>query len=173
MSISLFDTTVTNYLQILNATEGVLAKGKAYCEENGIDIGEIVEMRLIDDMNPFRFQVISVAHHSMGALKGLEAGEFSPPAGYGEPDYAGLQELVNQAKSTVESYDRETVESFSGKTITFKLGNNELPFTAENFVNSFSLPNFFFHATTTYGMLRMKGVPLGKLDFIGSLRLGV
>lgn len=173
MSVSLFDASVTNYLQILNAIEGVLAKGKSYCEENNIELKEIVDMRLISDMNPFRFQVISVAHHSMGALKGLAAGEFSPPSGYGEPDYAGLQDLVSQAKATVESYDRETVESFAGKTITFKLGDNELPFTAENFVNSFSLPNFFFHATTTYGMLRMKGVPLGKLDFIGALRLGV
>ena len=97
MSISLFDATVTNYLQVLNSTAGVLEKGKSFCEDNDIDLSAIVETRLIEDMSPFRFQVISVVHHSLGALKGLDSGEFAPPAGYGDPDYAGLQALVNQA----------------------------------------------------------------------------
>lgn len=173
MSISLFDATVTNYLQVLNSTAGVLDKGKSYCEDNGIDLSSVVETRLIEDMNPFRFQVISVVHHSLGALKGLAAGEFAPPAGYGDPDYVGLQDLVSQAISQVGSFDAETVNGWAGKTLTFKLGGNELPFTAENYVLSFSLPNFYFHATTTYDVLRMKGVPLGKRDYIGALRMGV
>ncbi|MDA0273235.1 MAG: DUF1993 domain-containing protein [Proteobacteria bacterium] len=173
MSISLFDATVTNYLQVLNATAGVLEKGKSFCEDNGIDLSEVVETRLIEDMNLFRFQVISVVHHSLGALKGLDIGEFAPPAGYGDPDYAGLQGLVNQAISQVGSFDAEVVNGWAGKTLTFKLGSNEIPFTAENYVLSFSLPNFYFHATTTYDILRMKGVSLGKRDYIGAMRMGV
>ena len=55
----------------------------------------------------------------------------------------------------------------------FKIGGNELPFTNENFVQSFSLPNFYFHATTAYDILRMKGVPIGKLDFLGAMKMGV
>lgn len=107
-----YDITVPNYLQILNAVSGVLEKGKAHCEENGISLDDIVATRLIDDMNPFQFQVISVVHHSEGAMKGYESGEFAPPNGYGEPDYAGLQSLV-------------------------------------------------------------QGVPLGKRDFLGAMRMGV
>jgi hypothetical protein len=80
---------------------------------------------------------------------------------------------LSQAISQVGSFDAETVNGWAGKTLTFKLGSNEIPFTAENYVLSFSLPNFYFHATTTYDVLRMKGVPLGKRDYIGAMRMGV
>lgn len=173
MSLSLYDVSVASYLQTLGAVKNVLEKGRTWCEENSIDLSDVVEKRLIADMNPFRFQVVSVAHHSLGALKGIEAGEFAPPSGYGEPDYAGLQSLVDETIKTVERYDRDRIDSLLGKTIIFRLGSNELPFTAENFINTFSLPNFYFHATTTYDILRMKGVPLGKIDFMGRLRMGV
>ena len=162
----------SSYLQVLAAAERFLEKGRAHCEENGIDLEEVVNTRLYEDMHPFRFQAISIAHHSMGAMKGLEAGEFAPPDGYGEPDYAGLQALVTQAKETVAGFDAERVAALEGGSLVFKLGGNEIPFTAENFIMSFSLPNFYFHTTTAYDILRMKGVPLGKRDYIGKLRMG-
>ncbi len=56
--------------------------------------------------------------------------------------------------------------------MVFKLGKNELPFTNRNFLLSFSLPNFYFHATTAYDILRMLGVPLGKRDFLGNMKIG-
>ncbi len=172
MPVPLYDISVATYLQALGAVDGFLEKGKAHLEENNIDLQEVVDTRLYPDMNSFQFQVISVAHHSMGSIKGVEAGEFSPPAGYGEPDYEGLQQLVKEAKATVESYDADKVASFEDNTVIFKLGGNELPFTAANFVMTFSLPNLFFHAATAYDMLRMKGVPLGKRDFMGQMRMG-
>ena len=69
--------------------------------------------------------------------------------------------------------DPETINALAGKTVIFKLGANEMPFTAENFALSFSLPNFYFHATTAYDILRMKGVEIGKMDFLGKMRIGV
>ncbi|MBL6692218.1 MAG: DUF1993 domain-containing protein [Pseudomonadales bacterium] len=173
MALSFYDITVPNYLQILNAVSGVLEKGKAHCEENGISLDDVVATRLIDDMNPFRFQVISVVHHSEGAMKGYESGEFAPPNGYGEPDYAGLQALVQGAIDYISSKDEAMVNSWQGGQVTFKLGGNELPFTTENFAQTFSMPNFYFHAATTYDILRMKGAPLGKRDFLGAMRMGV
>jgi len=172
MSVSLYDVSVATYIQILGAVEGFLEKGKSHCQENNIDLAEIVATRLYPDMNPFAFQVISVAHHSMAAIRGVEASEFSPPSGYGELDYAGLQNLVSEARAAVESFQRETVEACEGGQVVFNLGANKLPFTTENFVLSFSLPNFLFHATTAYDILRMKGVPLGKRDFLGQMRIG-
>jgi len=172
MAVSLYDVSVASYVQMLTAMEGVLEKGRSHLVENGQDLDDLVATSLYPDMLPFRFQVISVAHHSMGTLKGLAAGEFSPPDGYGEPDYEGLQALVGEAKAYVESLHRETVESFEGKPVIFRLGGNELPFTGENFIMSFSLPNLYFHAATTYDILRMKGVPLGKRDFMGPMRMG-
>ncbi|MFT7220392.1 MAG: hypothetical protein ACI8Z1_002009 [Candidatus Azotimanducaceae bacterium] len=172
MSVSLFDVSAVSYLQVLNAVAGFLDKGRSHFAETDVDLSDIVSFRLIDDMSPFQFQIISVAHHSMGALKALESGEFTPPIGYGEPDYEGLQALIQQAIETTSAADRDAIDQCVGKKLIFKIGDNEVPFTAENFVNSFSLPNFYFHAATAYDMLRMKGVPLGKLDFIGSLRMG-
>ena len=63
------------------------------------------------------------------------------------------------------------VNAFEGKDVAFQFRDTKIPFTAEEFIQSFSLPNFYFHATTAYDILRSKGVPLGKRDFLGRLRL--
>lgn len=170
MSTSLYDATVGTYQQILPAVEGVLEKGRAHCEETGIDLDDVIGMQLIEDMLPFRFQVISVSHHSLGALKGVEAGVFSPPPSL-ELDYAGLQGLVADAREGVAGYTREQVEGFEGNPMEFRMGSLVMPFKAEDFLLTFSLPNFYFHATTTYDMLRMKGTQIGKRDFMGRPRL--
>ncbi len=173
MAISLYDVSVTNYLQVLTAMEGILEKGSTYCQENDISLDDIVGTQLIEDMLPFRFQGISVVHHSLGSIKGVLSGEFLPPDGYGEPDYVGIQKLVTDARQELEGISRESVDAREGQPVAFKIGGRELPFTAENFVFSFSLPNLFFHATTAYDILRMKGAPLGKRDFLGQLRLSM
>ena len=170
MAFSLFDATVKNFAQVLAATEGVLAKGRQHAEETGKNLDDIVESKLIDDMLPFRFQVVSTAHHSAGALNAAVSGEFSPPVPQGE-DYAALEQLVKDARATVEGYSEDQVNGFAGGDIIFKIGGNELPFSAEDFLMSFSLPNFYFHATTTYDLLRQGGTPLGKMDFLGAIRM--
>ena len=170
MSVSLYDASVGTYLQILSAVEGVLDKGREHCEANGIDLGEVVEMRLIDDMLPFRFQLISVTHHSLGAIQGVEAGVFSPPT-MNELDYGGLRDMVGDARKALGEYSADTVNALVGKEMEFRMGSRAMPFVAEDFLLTFSLPNFYFHATTTYDMLRMKGTPIGKGDFLGRMRL--
>ncbi len=170
MALTLYDASVGTYKQILGAIEGVLNKGKEHCEANGIDLSEVVETRLIDDMLSFRFQVISVAHHSLGAMKGVEAGEFGPPS-MGDQDYGALQSLVSESLAGLEEYTEDKVNGFMGKEMFFKMGSVSMPFIAEDFLLTFSLPNFYFHATTTYDMIRMKGTTIGKRDFIGRPRL--
>ncbi|MDZ7686077.1 MAG: DUF1993 domain-containing protein [Gammaproteobacteria bacterium] len=171
MAISLYDISVASSLQVLSGVSGFLEKGKQHCEENGIDPHDIVTTQLYDDMLPFQFQIVSVAHHSLGSVRGVMAGEFAPPGGPNELDYAGLQELIADAARDLEALDPDEVNSYDGKDVVFKIGGNELPFTAENFVLSFSHPNLYFHAATAYDILRMKGVPLGKRDFMGRMRM--
>jgi hypothetical protein len=171
MAITLYDLSVASYLQTLGAVEGFLEKGRKHCSENGIDLNEIVETRLYPDMLPFRFQIVSIAHHSLGAIEGVMAGQFQPPAGMGEFDYAALQKLAADARTELQGYSPEDVNAREGQEVIFQMGEHRLPFTAENFVLSFSMPNFYFHATTAYDILRMKGVPVGKRDFMGPLRL--
>ena len=78
---------------------------------------------------------------------------------------------MTEARDELSVLGPEAVNALVGHDLTFRVGDRALPFTAEGFLMSFSLPNFFFHATTAYDILRHKGAPLGKRDFIGKLKL--
>ncbi|MBI1250139.1 MAG: DUF1993 family protein [Alphaproteobacteria bacterium] len=171
MALTLYDALVPGFLQTLGGVKGFMDRGLAHCADNGIDPQEIVETRLFPDMLPFRFQVVSAAHHSFGALQGAMKGESGPPNAPPEIDYAGLQKLISDAIDGVKAMSPADVNNLEGKDVTFKLPNFALPFTGEGFLLSFALPNFHFHATTAYDILRMKGVPLGKRDYLGALRM--
>lgn len=170
MATSLYEVTVGTYKQILGATGGFLKKGKNHCEENGIDLSEVIETRLYPDMLPFTFQVTSVAHHSLGALKAVQGGLFTPPSPPPDIDYEGLQGLISDADAGLEEFTPEIVNALEDNELIFKFGKMEMPFVGKAFLLGFSFPNFYFHATTAYDILRMKGVPIGKRDFMGAPR---
>ena len=172
VSISFHDASVGSYLQVLEGVAGVLDKGASHASEAGLDLQGVVMTRLRDDMMPLHFQVVSVAHHSWGAMEGLRKGRFSPPSFDLDKDYAGLQALVAEARDGLAGLDEGEVEALADQSMVFELGKNEIPFTNQNFLLSFSLPNFYFHAATTYDILRMLGVPLGKRDFLGPMKTG-
>jgi hypothetical protein len=171
MATSLYDHSVANFLQTLTGVQGFLDKGLAHCREKGPDPDEIVEARLYPDMLPFRFQIFSVAHHSLGAINGVKAGVFTPPGELPALDYAGLQGVVADTKSSLQALTREEVDALEGRDVVFKFRDFNMPFVAQNFLLSFSMPNFYFHAATAYDILRSKGAPLGKRDFMGPMRL--
>ena len=171
MAIALYDLSVASYLQTLGGVAGFLERGLDHCRETNLDPNEIVETRLFPDMLPFRFQIWSVAHHSAGAIEGVKAGVFSPPPPTPDLDYAGLQKVVADARDNLQALNADEVNALEGRDVAFQFRDFKIPFTAEGFLLSFSLPNFYFHATTAYDILRSKGVPLGKRDFMGAMRL--
>jgi hypothetical protein len=172
MSITLYDASVATYLQTLGGVSNVLAKGRAHAEAGNMDLGEIIRFRLAEDMAPFTFQVISVWHHSLGAVRGMRAGLFEPPPKMSGMDYGGLEALIADATEALQVETREEIDALEDRPLSFRIGDRDIPFTTSNFLFTFSLPNLFFHATTVYDVLRMHGVPLGKLDFIGRMRTG-
>ena len=171
MAIALYELSVANYLQTLGAVVGFLEKGLAHFTANDVDLDEVVETRLFPDVLPFRFQLQSVAHHSLGAIEGVKKGLFLPPPQAPAYDYRGLQQLVADAREALQKVTPAEVNALEGKDVIFQLRDFKMPFTAEGFLLSFSLPNFYFHATTAYDILRVKGVPIGKRDFLGPMRL--
>ena len=171
MAISLYDLSVASYLQTLGGVAGFLERGFDHFTDTNVDPNGIVDTRLHDDMLPFRFQIWSVAHHSRGAIEGIKAGVFAPPRTMPELDFAGLQKVVADAREELSTRSPVEINALEGKDVTFQFGDFKMPFTAETFVMSFSLPNFYFHATTAYDILRTNGVPLGKRDFMGKLRM--
>lgn len=170
MATSLYDICVSSFLQTLGGVEGFLGKGLAHFTEKGVDPNSIVATRLADDMLPFQFQVVSLVQHSMGAMRAAKAGLFTPPKG-GPADYAGLQKLVTDAREEMQGLKADEVNALEGNDLIFQLGERKLPFVVKDFLLSFSFPNFYFHATTAYDILRANGVPLGKRDFLGRMRM--
>jgi hypothetical protein len=171
MAIPLYDASVMTYLQTLGAVSGFLDKGLSHCRENSIDPEEIVDTRLFPDMHPFRFQIQQVVLHSVGAVEAIKTGIFQRPSERPQHDYRALQALVIDARNSLQKLTPEEINRREGAEVVQETRDSKRIFTAEGFILSFSLPNFYFHAATAYGILRMKGVPVGKRDFMGALRL--
>ena len=172
MSISFYDASIGSYQQVLSSVAAIMDKGAAFAAESDINLEEIVSTKLRDDMMPFHFQIVSVCHHSWGAFQGMRDGRFSTPSFALDKDYQGLRALVDEAIKGVASVTETEAADLADKSMVFAIGEREMPFTNQNFLLSFSLPNFYFHATTTYDILRMLGAPLGKMDFLGKLKVG-
>ncbi|KRA84120.1 DUF1993 family protein [Altererythrobacter sp. Root672] len=168
MPFSLHSALVPSWLQILGAGRGWLDKA-ADC---GLDESSVVDARLVEDMFPFSYQVKSMAVHSQGAIEAVRQGVFTPNFAEALPgSLSELRERLDGAIALLESVGEDELDSFVGKPMRFEIGEKRLDFTAEDFLLSFSQPNFYFHASTAYGILRAKGVKVGKLDYLGKLRL--
>ena len=171
MSIPLSDASIKTYQQLLPAASNILSKARAHFEENGTDLQEIVQMKLYEDMATFAFQIFSIMHHSVGAINALKEGEFAPPNMPKGLSFQELQDMLSNAEQELSEVSAEEINNLAGKSVIFKMGSIEMPFTSEDFILSFSLPNFYFHVTTMYDMLRIKGLPIGKFDFVGQMRV--
>lgn len=171
MSYSLFELLAPNFQQTIAAAKGVLEKSAAWAAENGVDAADLAQARLREDMQPLGFQVHSITHHSLNALKGVEAGAFSPPSGAMPETLPAMSAALDDTLKQLGEWDAARINALAAKDMKFKLGDREIPFVGFDFLMSFSLPNFYFHATTAYDILRHKGVPLSKRDYLGQLRI--
>jgi hypothetical protein len=172
MAISLYEATVPGWRQIVGGVSHFMDKAATHFIANGVDLADVAQTRLFPDMFPFTFQILMVHVHSIGAIEAVKKGEFAPPRGRTPPsDYAACQQLVADTRAALDALPQADVEALQGRDMYLQLGENRLPFTAEGFLLSFSMPNFHFHAATAYDILRMKGAPLGKRDYITQLQL--
>lgn len=171
MPLSLYDAVVPSNLQILGAIDALLDKAEAYCAEQGRPESNLIDARLAPDMLPFGYQVKSCAAHSIGGIEGVKAGSFSPDMSPWPTDFASLHRVLQGAVASLNGIDREAFDSLAENDTQFAFGETRLPFTGTNFLLSFSQPNFYFHATMTYAILRAQGMKLGKRDFMGMPRI--
>jgi hypothetical protein len=171
MPMSLHAAFVPSARQIIGACIGVLGKAEAHAAATGCGDAALIGACLAADMAPVPFQVKSVAAHTMGAIEGVRDGRFTPSFGDMPTDFAALKAVLATADLALAAVDETEMESFIGKPVVFALGTMEMPFTGDQFLLSFSQPNFYFHASTLYGILRNQGVKLGKRDFMGMPRM--
>jgi hypothetical protein len=171
MPLTLHAAFVPTALQIVHATKAIIDNAESWCGETGCTEENLFATRLIEDMFPLPFQFFSVYHHTHGALEGVRAGVFNPPSDDMPQTFAAARMLMDEAIATLEATGESEMEGWVGRPMRFEMRALELPFTADQFLLSFSQPNYMFHAATVYDILRMRGVPLGKRDFMGRLRI--
>ena len=169
MSFSLYEAIIPSNIQILHAAQGWIEKAK----QSDIAETDIAAARLADDMQPFAYQIKSMVVHSVGAIEGVRKGEFSPNMDEPAVELEQMRLNLGAAENVLRALSKGELDSFIGGTtrFTFPARNVDLPFASEDFLLSFSQPNFYFHATTAYGLLRHLGMKVGKTDFLGPMRL--
>jgi uncharacterized protein len=170
MSFSLYAATIPGYRQILGSVAGLLSIAETFCTEKGLPHEAIIQARLAEDMHPFAYQVKSTAVHSLGAIEGVRRGSFSPDNTTPPATFAALQQRIADTLAALAVIEPAEIDGFVGRDMRFSAGERQIEFSAENFLLSFSQPNFYFHAATVYDILRVKGARIGKRDFMGKLR---
>jgi uncharacterized protein len=171
MSLSLHAAVVQTYQQILPSVAGLVAKAEEHCAAHGLAAEALTEARLAEDMWPFAKQVFECGHHSSRAIEGVRAGVFGPEIQPVPSDFATLRKEVADAMAIVDAVNPGELDAIAERDMLFKFGDHEMPYTVADFLLSFSLPNFYFHATTAYDILRNQGLKVGKRDFLGAPRL--
>lgn len=167
MTISLYDATIPSMIQILGSGQAWIEKAK----DSDIAEEELMAARLIEDMFPFAQQVKWMVSHSIGAVEAVRKGVFTPDLSDPPETLEALRLKLGEAENHLKALSQGEIDSFEGRDMRFEFKDTKLPFTAEDYLLSFAQPNFYFHATTAYAILRMKGVPVGKRDFMGQVRL--
>src|SRR5258707_2112248 len=170
MAISLYDLSVPTFLQTVKAVGGFLDRAVKHCCETGADPNDFVHARLFDDMASFHLQIEAAWHHSVWGLEAVKTGMFAPPALVGPVPFADLQAMIGKAETALEAFTPDEVNGWAGKDLDLQIGPRRLAFTSETLILSLSLPNFPFHAVTSYDILRSRGVALGKRDYEWRLR---
>ncbi len=169
MSFSLYEAVVPSLIQILVAGQGWIEK----CRDCGTEEEDLADATLIEDMYPFAYQVKSMVVHSVGAIEGVRRGTFSPDMSEPARSLDAMRDNLAAAEARLRALTKAEVDGFIGGETHFVFPPRgiDLPFVSEDFLLSFSQPNFYFHASTAYGILRARGLKVGKLDFMGPLRM--
>jgi hypothetical protein len=168
MSLSLYQSSVPVFERSLNAFSAILDKAAAHATACKFDPAIYVTMRLRPDMLAFPRQAQIFCDHAKNGsarLAGVEAPRF-------EDNEASLDELKARIKKTLDvlaGLDPKAIDAGAEREIVFPAGPNKVKMIGANYLLHYALPNFYFHLTTAYDILRYAGVPVGKRDFLGAV----
>ncbi len=165
MSISMYQASVPVFVRMLKNLELILGKGHAHAEAKKIAPNVLPGLRLIADMFPLSKQVQIATDHAKGAVARL-AGVDVPKYEDNEQTIEDLRARIARTIAFVESLKPEQIDGTEERDIAFTLGSYDLKFKGMEYLVGFALPNFYFHMTTAYNILRENGVDVGKRDFL-------
>lgn len=168
MTISMYQASAPVFARRLATLKAVLAKGAAHAAAKKIDESVFINARLYPDMLPLKAQVYIATDTARGAVARL-AGSEPPKWEDIETTFAELGARVDRAIEAVNSFTPAQIDGSEGRAITRPVRGEPKTFTGINYLLQHAMPNFYFHVTTAYAILRSNGVEVGKYDYIGPL----
>ena len=166
MAVTMYSQSVPALVKSLKALSGIIDKAATHCATNKIDEAVMTSQRLFPDMFPFTKQVFIATDMAKGGaarLSGVEIPKYEDT----EVSFDELKARIAKTVAFLESASKTAIEASAENPIEIKLGNGQVyNFTGHTYLNGWVLPNFYFHVTTAYNVLRAGGVPLGKGDFL-------
>jgi uncharacterized protein len=166
MTISMYQASVPPIVKCLQNLIAILSKGAAHAETKKIDPSVLINSRLYPDMHPLSKQVqiaSDLTRRGVARLAGVEA----PAMADDETTFPQLIDRLNATIAYLETITPAQIDGTENKRIDLPIGKHSIEFAGMPYLISFILPNLYFHATTTYNILRHSGVELGKIDFLG------
>ena len=166
MNMSMYQSSIPMFIHTLKNLKAILEKGVAYAQSRKFDANVLASSRLFPDMLPFSRQIQIASDAAKGAaarLSGVEPPKF-------EDTETTLPELIARVEKTIDylkTVQPAQVDGSEDRDITVKTPRGELKFTGLVFLRHWAIPNFFFHVTTAYNLLRHAGVEIGKADYLG------
>jgi hypothetical protein len=166
MSLSLYDVTVPVFIRAFGNLSEILEKGRAFADEKGIAHADLLDARLFPDMLPLTGQIQRASDASRFTVSRVGQIEVSPIADE-EKSFDDLQKRIAATVALLKSVPANAMDGRENAEVTIQRASGAMTFTGKDYVLGFALPNFYFHVTTAYDVLRHKGVPIGKRDFLG------
>ena len=169
MTASIYDFTVPVFTRALTNLATQLDKAHAHATQKKMDFKAFAETRLIADMLPLTSQVQIACDNAKGAVARLASVD-APKHEDNEKTYEELKARIAKTQDFIASVKREQFTGAETREVVLKFPNLTLTFNGLDYVTKFALPNFYFHATMAYALLRKNGVELGKPDFMGAIQ---
>jgi len=167
MTLSMYEASAPRFVAMLQNLNGILAKAEAHAAARKIDPAVLLTARLFPDMFALTRQVQIATDHAKGAVARL-AGVEVPKYDDNEQSFADLRARVDKTIAFVQTLRADQVNGSEERDIALRVGGHDLAFKGMAYLLGFALPNFYFHLTTAYNILRHNGVEIGKRDYIGN-----
>jgi hypothetical protein len=164
----MYQASIPAFVFALNNLAAILKKAEAHADNKKIDANVLLQARLYPDMFALTRQVqiaCDIVKGGAARLAGAEVPSFPDT----EASFEELQARIQKTIAFIQTLPAAQIEGSEAKTITLKVGGNDLSFTAQNYLLRFVNPNLYFHSAIAYGILRHNGVDVGKMDFLGPI----
>jgi len=166
MPLSMYHASIPSFVRMLGNLSAILHKAETYAAERKIEPAVLLNARLAPDMHPLVRQV-QIATDSVKGCAARLAGIEVPSYADTESSFAEVQARIGKTQAFLQSVTAAQVDGSEDKPITLSFPGAELHFTGQDYLLNFVLPNFYFHLTTAYAILRHNGLNIGKMDFLG------